>query len=1699
MRALLVGLLVLTIAFTGVAQNIARLEYFIDTDPGLGLGVNVPITPSPSLTNFNFNVPVTSLTPGFHTLYFRSKNSLGAWSITHYTALYKLGNVATASLPNITRLEYFIDTDPGLGQGTSVPITPGASINNLTFNVPVTSLSPGFHTLYIRSKNALGGWSITHYTALYKLGNVASASVPNITRLEYFIDTDPGLGQGTSVPITPGASIGNLVFNVPVTSLTPGFHTLYIRAKNATGGWSITHYTALYKLGNVATAVLPNLSRLEYFIDSDPGEGNGTTINFSPGTSVNNLAFDLNVSALTETTHRIFFRAKDQRGGWSIVQTAEFAVCNKPPPTANAATVVAATSFTANWSLVTGATEYLLDVSTNNFTSYVTGYQAKSYITNTASVTGLTQGTTYQYRVRAVVGCTTIYSNTVSVTTPVAVPTASPTNLLFANSTTSSFNLSFTAASGTPTGYLVVRKAGSASTFVPQNDVDYTAGQTVSDGVIAYKGSNITLLQSALASGTVWHIDIYSYNQIGSLISYRTTSPLKGNYFTQAVEPPTQPTALTFQSVTSTGYTVNFTGATGSPTGYLVFRNTITAPTFTPVDGTTYTVNTTYGDSRLVAIGAATSFNESGLTQLTNYHYAVYAYNGAGLSINYRSTSPLTGNVTTALAEPVAQPTNIQFSSITSSSITVSYTAATGSPAGYLVLRRAGSSSTFVPTYNASYTLGQQVSTGVFVAYTGANLSFVDMGLTASTVYHYDVFSYNQNGALVSYQAISPLEGSISTFTAAPSAQPSNISFSNITSSSMRTTFTPANPAASGYLAIRNPVVASNFIPVDGTSYTPGQNVTNGVVIYNGADASFDDAGLLAGTVYVYTLFSYNGSGTATNYVETLGAVNTGSKITLPGKPIIAAATNVQQTSFTANWNATTGTSSYRLDVSKDNFATLIAGYNDLTVTGVTSSVTGLEQGVAYKYRVRAVNESGVSVNSDENQQFTIPATPITNAATNVTQTSFTASWNSVIGATGYFIDVSSDDFATFAPGFQNSTIVSTSVSVTGLNAGTTYKYRVRSVNSGGTSPNSNTPTQQLLIPATPVGEDAANVATNSFKAKWAQATGATEYRLDVAVASDNFNPSLPEYTNKLVTLTEELITGLLPNTIYRYRVRAANATGISPDSAPVSVSTLEAGTGGGVTLQIGSPTFNSTFSNTSEKVTLAILSGTAPYTVNFYHRQISKTKFIQLPAVLETGTTYAATITAAMLDEIGAEFYFSVSDGSGATRETNLNRIYKGISAAGIKIPFTRSGGTLQSYEMFSIPYELTDNLIEDIFEEMGTYEKSEWRLVRFQGGRNVDYGAGINRIEQGKGYWFNQLEKIDISFTGGTVTKVNQDSPFVLRLEPGWNQIGNPFPFDLKWSEVVAANGNSANLGELKIYQFQSAQLTNGDDLKMWSGGFVHNDATSSFDLVFPISLRGNLGGRMSAERIKGNNPDQPEWFVPISMKAGDLISDQTGFGMHPNAIEGKDWFDDLVPPRWGSVMEMYVHHDEFFEPKFQRDIISSKEDHVWDFIVESEGFEPVIFSWNNNTLASANAQLFLFDEEAGRVIDMKKYTSYSVDKFKLKKLKILYNKRGEFTQNITLLGNGYPNPATSFVTIPFVLSNERTQYNTSIEIYDVKGQKVKVISGDYVPGVYEATWAGVDEAGNQIAEGVYLVKLRVNGAYLPMNSKVIFQRSN
>lgn len=192
------------------------------------------------------------------------------------------------------------------------------------------------------------------------------------------------------------------------------------------------------------------------------------------------------------------------------------------------------------------------------------------------------------------------------------------------------------------------------------------------------------------------------------------------------------------------------------------------------------------------------------------------------------------------------------------------------------------------------------------------------------------------------------------------------------------------------------------------------------------------------------------------------------------------------------------------------------------------------------------------------------PPAPVASGATSVTNCSFTANWNSVSGAQGYLLDVSTNSaFTSFVGGYENIVVGNVlSFSVTGLKASTTHYYRVSAYNENGTSPNSGTisatTSANATAPNAPVVAAAKDTGSASFTAAWVAGCGATGYRLDVSTSSDFGNFVAGCQDLDVGNETSRAVVGLSGSTTYFYRVQAYNGLGSSGNSGTTNVTTLD-------------------------------------------------------------------------------------------------------------------------------------------------------------------------------------------------------------------------------------------------------------------------------------------------------------------------------------------------------------------------------------------------------------------------------------------------------------------------------------------------------------------------------------------------------------
>lgn len=160
---------------------------------------------------------------------------------------------------------------------------------------------------------------------------------------------------------------------------------------------------------------------------------------------------------------------------------------------------------------------------------------------------------------------------------------------------------------------------------------------------------------SGLKPATTYYVRAYATNAVGTTYGQELS-------FTTATVPlaaePTTPATIAQGTLGGTSVQLLLGGGNGQKR-LVVATLGGTAPTATPVDGTTYTASGTFGTGQALAPGAFVVYSGAGadatvtgLQPNAQYSFAVYAYNDGNVASaeNYLATSPGTLTVTTPAA-----------------------------------------------------------------------------------------------------------------------------------------------------------------------------------------------------------------------------------------------------------------------------------------------------------------------------------------------------------------------------------------------------------------------------------------------------------------------------------------------------------------------------------------------------------------------------------------------------------------------------------------------------------------------------------------------------------------------------------------------------------------------------------------------------------------------------------------------------------------------------------------------------------------------------------------------------------------------------------------------------------------------------------------------------------------------------------------
>jgi alpha-tubulin suppressor-like RCC1 family protein len=328
---------------------------------------------------------------------------------------------------------------------------------------------------------------------------------------------------------------------------------------------------------------------------------------------------------------------------------------------------------------------------------------------------------------------------------------------------------------------------------------------------------------------------------------------------------------------------------------------------------------------------------------------------------------------------------------------------------------------------------------------------------------------------------------------------PSSLTFNTITNTTLTAHFLASPDSVDGYIAIRR-IGSSPNPPINGTTYSIGQLIGEDVVAYIGSNTTFTDSGLAPGVEYYYNCYAYHGAGETIDYVTSKWAANVAFTIGIDKGPIVS----VSPTTFTLDDQITVtfdATRSFPVNALVD--ASTIYMYSAAITEGPESG----------NWNLNYVNFSAMTSLGDN--KWSITFTP------------------------RYFYNSIPRDLTVY----RLAMVFFDGLSHRGVSFDGRDIYL---------------PVLPTPPPSPPTALPATFVSNTGFEAEWKSVDGITEYHLDVSL-SDTVGYFVGGYENKLIYAyttgtIRSTVTGLLPNTTYFYRVRAA---GISGNSATISVTTL--------------------------------------------------------------------------------------------------------------------------------------------------------------------------------------------------------------------------------------------------------------------------------------------------------------------------------------------------------------------------------------------------------------------------------------------------------------------------------------------------------------------------------------------------------------
>lgn len=513
--------------------------------------------------------------------------------------------------------------------------------------------------------------------------------------------------------------------------------------------------------------------------------------------------------------------------------------------------------------------------------------------------------------------------------------------------------------------------------------------------------------------------------------------------------------------------------------------------------------------------------------------------------------------------------------------------------------------------------------------------------------------------------------------------------------------------------------------------------------------------------------------------------------------------------------------------------------------------------------------------------------------------------------------------------------------------------------------------------------------------------------------------------------------------------------------------------------------------------ITIALPEGFEPQSRSLFYRVSGTTAYQQIElSPTEDGARLAGSIPESAVTVRGIDFYVRLSGEEFTLTFPSESPI---DDPAWLPVQFDQlmPAGTFEAdtYRMISIPAVVEERELSAVFGDYGSYEPNRWRVVQWDS--QEETYADLPDLQDvsatpGQAFWLITREGEPFTLPAGQATDAS--SPYEITLQPGWNQVGNPFAFPVSLATIDLPESIEGPVGfDGETYQRDVERL------QPWSGYFFYNSTSSPATLsIPPVEASGDVESPSATAAVESTAHDATEATMQLSARLldHDLRDTKNVIGLADGAETGRDRMDYAeVPPVGNHVRLSIMESGERLAGSFKP---PDSEGQWWDLELSASVDEP--FPSRKRVTVQIQAQgqppegyeRYLIDRDAGETLSLEQgATTLVLDGARpTRRLRIIWGTK-DFARThaegasvesyVNALYPNAPNPFTETTSIRYEL---RTPSRVVIAIYNMLGQRVRtLVDTQQKAGPHVVQWNGRNAQGIPVASGVYFCRLRAD----------------